>query len=311
MEAVTHSLTLSSARLLRPSTPCLPALTTPQPPRSGKAVIRAVEPAFWRLPCLLVGLPTLRSPDGKTPPPSSSFRKAAQVGSEPVSWARAGRLRCGGVGGPWAPGNPQTSSPSSYPPHGGRGCGCTLTVRTLLFPCPRLLEVHPAYPTPPCVLTRSQPGHPGALGGSPCAPPRRTATSPPLRMPRPRPCRSPPRHQLSEAHTHTHTATLAALSVSGPAPESAPAPAVARPRYLSVRVPQTQRPQPSGPGKVMVSLRGSSATSLLQVLFLGLSTFGELNPEPGGDLRWEMRNPDPEGAGLGSDEKLGGMGCHL
>lgn len=38
----------------------------------------------------------------------------------------------------------------------------------------------------------------------------------------------------------------------------------------------------------MVSLPGPPATSLLQVLFLGLSTFGELNPDPRGDFRWEM-----------------------
>ncbi|XP_045716158.1 WW domain-binding protein 11-like [Phyllostomus hastatus] len=76
-EAVRHSLTRP------PRSSSGPRLPPPPTPALGKRSLRLLDwpsgayPAGWS--------PTLRSPDGKAPSPSSSFRKAARVGSERVS----------------------------------------------------------------------------------------------------------------------------------------------------------------------------------------------------------------------------------
>lgn len=177
---------------------------------------------------------------GSALPPSG---RPPGLGMEPVSQARARLFR--GVGIRLAPGHrripkPPSLASSSHPPSRGRGFSRTVCDHkdpSLSLPQGKVMSA-PGLPDPTlradhggCEVPTSQ-----SEEGHSRAPPGKTATSPPPRMPRPL---SPAVPTLPPAHTHTRTLARAALAISGPTPACTLA--VARPQHLPVGVSRSRR----------------------------------------------------------------------
>lgn len=172
-------------------------------------------------------------------------------------------------------------------------------------PAPRpLTRPHPAS----CpgggrgIRRRSARAAPTPGGGSPARPAREDRDLPAPSTPRP----PVPAGPHPAGGTRAHRLRPEPPWCQRPGSASAPA-AQARSTCRSV-CPGAGAPDAGRPGSAMVSLPGRPATSLLRLLFLGLSTLGECNPARKGPEMGDGVNPTPREVVLGPGVGSGWMG---